>query len=63
MPPVRPDLAGVVVQTHGGPVEGRVREGVTAFRGIPFAAPPFGANRFRPPPPLYLIKPLTATGA
>jgi para-nitrobenzyl esterase len=32
-------------------VRGTVADGVAAFRGIPFAAPPFGANRFRPPQP------------
>ena len=51
MPPVRPDLAGVVVKTNAGPVEGRVSDGIASFKGIPFAAPPFGANRFRPPQP------------
>jgi len=51
MPPVRPDLAGVVAQTRAGEVEGLISEGVTAFKGIPYAAPPFGSNRFRPPQP------------
>ena len=51
MPPVRPELAGVVVETQAGPVEGRVSGSVTAFKGIPYAAPPFGANRFQPPQP------------
>src|SRR5437667_9941127 len=51
MPPVRPDLAGVVAQTLAGEVEGLISEGVTAFKGIPYAAPPFGSNRFRPPQP------------
>src|SRR5438034_434736 len=51
MPPVRPALAGVVAQTRAGEVEGLISEGVTAFKGIPYAAPPFGSNRFRPPQP------------
>ena len=66
MPPVRPDLARVVVQTHAGAVEGRVSEGVTAFRGIPFAAPPFGPNRFQlpqPPTPWTEVRPAHNDGA
>jgi len=51
MPPVRPDLAGVVVKTTAGLVDGGVTDGIASFKGIPFAAPPFGANRFRPPQP------------
>ncbi|HEY9287637.1 MAG TPA: carboxylesterase family protein, partial [Candidatus Dormibacteraeota bacterium] len=51
MPPVRPELAGVIVETQAGPVEGQVGGNVTSFKGIPYAAPPFGANRFLPPQP------------
>ncbi|TDD92198.1 carboxylesterase/lipase family protein [Actinomadura darangshiensis] len=40
-----------VVQTSYGKVRGTERDGVTAFLGIPYAAPPFGPNRFRPPKP------------
>jgi para-nitrobenzyl esterase len=39
------------VQTTSGRVCGVMSDGVAVFRGIPFAAPPFGANRFLPPQP------------
>lgn len=42
---------GVRVSIAAGCVEGAVEKGVTVFRGIPYAAPPFGAQRFRPPVP------------
>ncbi len=37
--------------TPYGAVRGRYENGIAAFRGIPYAAPPFGARRFRPPVP------------
>ena len=39
------------VQTSGGAVHGTVRDGVHAFLGIPYAAPPFGPRRFAAPEP------------
>ncbi len=39
----------LLVDTRFGRVRGRLDRGVTAFRGIPYAAPPSGALRFKPP--------------
>jgi para-nitrobenzyl esterase len=40
-----------VVTTLQGKVRGSVADGVYAFLGVPYAAPPFGANRLRLPRP------------
>ncbi|WP_157248342.1 carboxylesterase/lipase family protein [Nonomuraea typhae] len=43
----------MIVRTTAGLVEGMVEEGVLAFLGVPYAAPPFGEHRFGAPvPPL-----------
>ena len=41
-----------VVQLKDGAVRGKIAAGTAAFLGIPYAAPPFGANRMRPPQPV-----------
>lgn len=40
-----------VVQVAGGRLRGRREQGIAAFLGIPYAAPPFGMRRMRPPEP------------
>ncbi|MFJ8590950.1 carboxylesterase/lipase family protein [Streptomyces sp. NPDC093598] len=46
------DRTDPVVSTPYGALRGRYERGVAVFRGIPYAAPPFGPRRFRPPVPL-----------
>ncbi|MFF9767702.1 carboxylesterase/lipase family protein [Streptomyces sp. NPDC014636] len=45
------DRTGPVVRTPHGAVRGRYERRIAVFRGIPYAAPPFGPLRFRPPRP------------
>jgi len=42
-------LAGPTVTTKFGPVEGTITQGSQQFLGIPFAAPPTGSLRWKPP--------------
>ena len=52
-----PLLAQVsTAKVTGGIVEGAVMDGIASFKGIPFAAPPVGDLRWRPPQP---VKPWT----
>jgi para-nitrobenzyl esterase len=51
--------AGPIVRTVSGPIAGvsNSQNGVTVFKGIPFAEPPVGDLRWRPPQP---VKPWTS---
>ena len=41
-----------VVKTRQGDLRGILIDGVHAFKGVSYAAPPFGVHRFRPPQPV-----------
>ena len=43
---------GALVKTVHGELRGSVADGVHAFLGVPYGAPPSGANRLRPPQPV-----------
>lgn len=43
--------SALAVQVASGRLRGRMDRGVAAFLGIPYAAPPFGVRRMRPPEP------------
>jgi para-nitrobenzyl esterase len=42
-------MNGAIVDTRSGKVQGLERNGIHVFRGIPYAAPPVGARRWKPP--------------
>jgi len=47
-----PNALRAVIKTAYGAVRGSIADGVNTFKGIPYAAPPFGPNRLRPPQPV-----------
>lgn len=56
-----PDAVTHVVNTSDGPVRGVTSDGIRKWLGIPYAAPPVGGLRWKPPmPPIPWTKPLDA---
>jgi para-nitrobenzyl esterase len=53
-PPQQEPAAGPIVTVTGGKVQGRLLSdgGAAVFKGIPYAAPPVGNLRWRPPQPV-----------
>jgi len=49
---ISPSWSVPLVKTASGPVTGVATDGVAAFLGIPYAAPPVGPLRWRPPQPV-----------
>ncbi|MFK7803233.1 MAG: carboxylesterase family protein, partial [Anaerolineae bacterium] len=44
-------MTNPTVKTKNGPVEGLKQDSITVFKGIPYAKPPVGNLRWRPPQP------------
>jgi para-nitrobenzyl esterase len=45
-------MSAEIARTDAGAVSGRLSHGVTTYQGVPFAAPPVGALRWREPQPV-----------
>ncbi|BCM90303.1 para-nitrobenzyl esterase [Abditibacteriota bacterium] len=50
--PAKASVPTSPIKVQGGLVTGTVEDGLNVFKGIPFAAPPTGPNRWRSPQPI-----------
>src|SRR3954471_190219 len=58
-------MADLIVDTTAGRLQGVEEDGLAVFKGIPFAAPPVGPLRWRPPQPVQRwdgVRPATEYG-
>lgn len=51
LPGIAAAAASAPVRTRSGWIQGRVEDGLAVYLGVPFAAPPVGRLRWRPPQP------------
>src|SRR5487761_1244277 len=51
LPSIAAAAAAAPVRTQSGWIQGSAEDGLTVYRGIPFAAPPIGRLRWRAPQP------------
>ena len=54
--PFAMSAATEVVSVEGGAISGVVDRGVRVFKGIPYAAPPVGQLRWKPPQPVIAVE-------
>ena len=54
-----PPESELVVTVDSGQLQGAMIDGVAAFKGIPYAAPPVGEWRWRPPRPAVAARRLS----
>ncbi|HXP10534.1 MAG TPA: carboxylesterase family protein, partial [Acidobacteriaceae bacterium] len=66
MPSSSPMTSAPVVNTSAGVLEGQNEGGLRVFKGIPYASPPVGQARWKPPAkpaPWSGVRPATEFGA
>src|SRR5947209_4523355 len=65
LPLAFPAMTRTTVDTKSGPLADAEEDGVVVFKGVPYAQPPIGPLRFRPPQPVQPwteVRPATEWG-